>query len=151
MRRLTWILLMTALVAALTGCGDSGIGFDVGDPAPADNVPDIVGEYIVTGVDPLGTDYGGVLEVSEADEPDTYVVRWIITGSIQEGTGVLEGNQLTVEWDTVETFTGESSGTATYTVTDEGVLIGTRQIDGFEREGEETAVPNEEEYNIGSQ
>jgi hypothetical protein len=111
--------------------------------ADPNNVPDLVGEYAVNGFDPLGQEYGGRLSISDNAEPNSYTMQWILVGSIQEGVGVLKGNQLLVEWQSVESSSSQSWGTATYTVTEAGELYGIRMVEGFSEEGTEQAFPNE--------
>jgi hypothetical protein len=135
------ILTITILLALfLTACGDEeGV---VGAPAPLDAVPEIVGSYSVNGFDPLGTEYGGNLTVTPGDQAGAYKLQWIVTGSIQEGNGRLEGNTLQVEWSAVSSISDQSHGTATYTVTVNGELVGQRFVEGHPGEGTETAFPN---------
>jgi hypothetical protein len=64
-----------------------------------------------------------------------------VTGSLQTGTGRVEGNQLLVEWQAVDS-TVPVRGTATYTITVNGELYGTRTVVGSEQPGTETAFPN---------
>ena len=133
----TFILLA---LAALTACA-SRIGGPLAEDAPPDQVPSILGEYAVNGFDPEGNEYGGRLAITQA-ENDAYTLQWIISDSLQEGTGTLEGNQLTVTWRTVEGFLVQLTGTATYTVTLEGELYGYKSVDGETGEGTEVAYPN---------
>ena len=72
-----------------------------GEDASPDALPTIVGSYSVNGFDPLGTEYGGNLTVAPADAADQYKLQWIITGSIQEGDGRVDGNKLMVQWRTI--------------------------------------------------
>lgn len=102
----------------------------------------ILGVYVVDGIDPVGTEYGGTVTISAADDgAERYSVQWIITGAIQEGTGVLTGDRLTVDWRTVSGGRGESTGTAEYTLDSDGVLRGTRTIDGSDGAGTEEMFP----------
>ena len=126
----------------LTACSKEG-ELEIGPPAPLDAVPNIVGEYAVNGFDPLGTEYSGRLSIFPGDSADTYTMQWIIVGSIQEGDGRLDGNILHVEWRQVEGVVGQTQGTTTYTVSDNGVLDGTRLVEGHPNEGPETAYPNQ--------
>ncbi len=124
------------ILVALSGGGIAMCGL------PGDTLDDaegIVGTYVVNGVDPSGTEYSGTV-VIEADG-DRYTVEWIITGSIQSGTGVLSGDRFTVEWQTVTDARGMSSGTAEYVVDDEGILRGERYIDGVAEVGTEEIFP----------
>ena len=137
------VLALFNLVLTLPACTAREGSQAHGPPAPLDAVPDIAGTYVVNGFDPLGTEYGGHLTITNGDTSDTYLLQWIVTGSVQEGAGTLEGNQLRVRWQTVADAADESEGEAVYTVTVDGVLMGTRTVEGFDEEGTETAFPNE--------
>ena len=88
MRRLAILLLITMF---LYGCTESK--GQLGSDAPLDSVPDLVGTYVLNGTDHLGNDYGGHLTILSGDNPGEYKMQWIIIESIQEGIGILEGNQ----------------------------------------------------------
>ncbi len=105
--------------------------------------PNLVGGYAVNGFDPLGQEYGGRLTMTAGDQTGTYNMQWIVVGSIQEGIGLLKGNQLFVEWQSVESSTSQSQGTAVYTVTEAGELYGIRKVEGYPDEGTEQAFPNQ--------
>ena len=141
MRRTPYYLLLVALVA-LSACGEDE-GSNLAPDAAPGSVPDVLGTYVVNGVDPLGTEYGGHLTIIEGEGLNRYQLQWIVTGSIQEGTGSLEGNQLLVEWNTVDGLNRDAQGTAQYTVTEAGELYGTRTVIGAEELGTEEAFPNE--------
>jgi hypothetical protein len=127
------IVILVALSAGgLAMCGIPGDSLD--DDAG------ILGTYVVNGVDPIGTDYSGTVTISEGPA-GTYVVQWIVTGSIQRGTGRLSGDRLVVEWETVTDARGPSSGTAEYIVGDDGVLRGDRFVDGVAEPGTEEIFP----------
>jgi hypothetical protein len=112
-------------------------------PADSESLPDLVGTYVVNGVDPLGLEYGGHLTLSPGETDGTFQMQWIIVGGVQEGIGVLKGNQILVEWKTIESSTGYTQGTAIYTITTLGQLDGIRYVEGLEGEGEEQAYPNQ--------
>ena len=99
------------------------------------------GDYYINGFDQQGTEYSGLLTISVTPDPSTYELQWIITGSLQQGTGRLEGNQLLVEWDAVEGFDTTSYGTARYEINENGELRGTRTVAGQDGEGTEEAFP----------
>ncbi|NUM45256.1 MAG: hypothetical protein HUU38_11175 [Anaerolineales bacterium] len=139
MKKLSLFLLLI-LILTLTACARRTAG-PLAEDAPPDNVPSIVGEYAINGFDPDGNEYGGRLNVILQDNGE-YLLQWIISDSLQEGTGTLTGNQLTVTWRTVEGFLVELTGTATYTVTVKGELYGYKFIDGKDGEGTEAAYPN---------
>lgn len=137
--------LAAALVLALallSGCSDDGEGEIKGADASPGAVPTLAASYSVNGVDPQGTEYSGNLQVRPGDAAGTYALQWIVTGSIQEGLGQLNGNQLAVRWRTIEGFGLGATGVTTYTITTEGELYGPRTVDGTDRAGEEKAFPN---------
>ncbi|MGF1504352.1 MAG: hypothetical protein ACFB51_04335 [Anaerolineae bacterium] len=135
------LLIVLAAALIVVGCGGTAAEAEIGPDADPAAVPDLAGSYMVNGVDPLGTEYGGLLAVFTAT--DGYTMQWIVTGSVQEGSGTVAGNQLIVEWQTVESFAGPTSGTATYTITQDGVLYGSRTVTDYDAQGTETAYPNE--------
>ncbi len=139
MKRISILILLLAI--SLSACGrkpPAALGAD----APADNVPDITGSYALNGTDPTGEAYGGTLSIIESEQPNEYKLQWLVTGAIHEGTGILEGNQLTASWHSISETDQTISGSASYTVTINGELYGTRAIDGVESPGTETAYPN---------
>ncbi|GAB4578907.1 MAG: hypothetical protein Fur0022_16440 [Anaerolineales bacterium] len=133
-------LLLLTLLLTLTACARRTAG-PLAEDAPPDQVPNIVGEYALNGFDPEGNEYGGRLKVT-LQENGEYLLQWIISDSLQEGTGTLTGNQLIVTWKTVEGFPVQLTGTATYTVTVAGELYGYKSVDGHEGQGTEAAYPN---------
>jgi hypothetical protein len=134
-------LLLIMLMLSLAACTARERRGVVGPDADPGAVPDLTGEYAVNGFDPLNTEYGGRLTITPGETPDTYTLQWIVTGSLQTGTGRVEGNQLLVEWQAVDS-TVPVRGTATYTITVNGELYGTRTVVGSEQPGTETAFPN---------
>jgi len=131
------------LLLALSACTTRERAQIKGKDASPDALPTIVGSYSVNGFDPLGTEYGGNLTVAPARAVDQYKLQWIITGSIQEGDGRIEGNKLMVQWHTIEGSGPGASGVTTYTITTEGELYGPRQVEGQVKLGRENAFPNE--------
>lgn len=124
------------VLVALTGgglamCGLPGDSLDSGEG--------IVGTYVVNGVDPAGIEYSGTVTIRSVG--DDYVVQWLVTGAIQEGTGRLVGDRLFVDWTAITDPRGPSSGTAEYVVGDDGVLRGERLVDGFDEVGTEEIFP----------
>lgn len=130
------------LLLALTACFPRRTPAPLGADASPDNVPDIVGSYALNANDPTGEQYGGTLTISAGDAPNEYKMQWLVSGGIHEGTGTLEGNQITAAWHSVSGTDQDISGTVSYTVTVNGELYGTRIIDGVEGFSEETAYPN---------
>ena len=141
MRRPLFAVLVLAVVF-LSACGGDE-GSNLAPDATPGEVPDLLGSYVVNGFDPLGTEYGGHLTVTEGEGPNRYRLQWIITGSIQQATARVEGNRLIVEWSTVDGLNRDASGTAEYTVTEAGELYGTRTVVGSDEVGTEEAFPNE--------
>lgn len=136
------LAVFISLVVALSACGDDE-GSNLAPDANPASVPGLPGTYVVNGIDPLGTEYGGHLTITEGGGLNRYDLQWIITGSIQEGTGSLDGNRLVVDWNTVEGLNRDATGTAEYTVTEAGELYGTRTVVGSDEVGTEEAFPNE--------
>ena len=134
---------MCLLVVAVSACTMRERSQIKGGDASPDALPTIVGSYSVNGFDPLGTEYGGNLTVAPAEAADQYKLQWIITGSIQEGEGRVEGNKLIVQWRTVPNMGPGATGVTTYTITTEGELYGQRQVEGQVKLGRENAFPNE--------
>ncbi|MEZ5245107.1 MAG: hypothetical protein R2707_08435 [Acidimicrobiales bacterium] len=133
MRR-TVTLLVTALVLAAvpvaTGCSEPGTAVVDGEG--------ILGTYTVNGIDVRGEEYSGTVVIDATEVGDEYLVRWLITGTLQEGIGTLTGNEFEVEWTTISAPGGDASGTARYVLADNGDFIGTRTIDGVDGVGTET-------------
>lgn len=100
----------------------------------------IGGTYYVNGTDSRGTEYGGQLIITPTDSTDEFAMQWIITGSVQTGTGTWDGTTLDATWSTIEDFE-PASGTASYTLEDDGILIGERHMVGYEDAGYEEAFP----------
>ena len=138
------VLVVTCLfMLTLSACTMRERAQIKGKDASPDALPTIVGSYSVNGFDPLGTEYGGNLTVAPAEAADQYKLQWIITGSIQEGEGRVEGNKLIVQWRTVPSIGPGATGVTTYTITTEGELYGPRQVEGQAKLGSENAFPNE--------
>ncbi len=112
-------------------------------PANPANLSTLTGDYIVNGFDPTGIEYGGRLKITPGPQPGEYLLEWIISGDLQSGRGVVEGNQLKVAWQSLP-IPGRPprQGTTLYTITSAGELTGVRHVDGYAKEGRETAYPN---------
>ncbi|MFW2334434.1 hypothetical protein [Ilumatobacter sp.] len=133
------LLVPVVILVALSAGGLAMCGL------PGDSLEDgagIAGTYVVNGVDPNDVEYSGTVTITPAATVDEYDVQWIVTGTIQSGVGVLTGDRLTVEWETVTSARGISSGTAEYVVGDDGVLRGTRSVDGVDEPGTEEIFPD---------
>jgi hypothetical protein len=136
MRRIWWVVAVAAFLVMLYQCalpGDLAVGPDSHDG--------LAGTYTVNGVNTTGVEYSGTVVITAGDLPDSYDLEWIVTGSIQEGTGRLAGDRLTVEWETVSSAGGAGSGTADYTLEPDGRLVGTRSVDGLAEVGTEEIFP----------
>ena len=140
MKKLTILAILLALT--LTACFPRRKPAPLGADAPLDNVPGIVGSFALNATDPTGEQYGGTLTIFEGEAPNKYNLQWLVSGDIQEGTGTLEGNQLTFTWQSLSGTDQYLSGHGVYTVTVNGELYGERYIDGVEGPGIESAYPN---------
>ncbi len=140
-RRFVLFLLIVLTALSLTACRNGGA--IQGAPADPASLPDITGLYAVNGVDAGGADYSGTLEIEKGDAANSYKLQWIVTGAIQEGDGVIEGNKLKARWRNIEGVSA-SRGDIVYTITTLGELDGIRTIDGFDGQGWEKAFPNQE-------
>ncbi len=138
MKRISIIILLLAI--SLSAC--RGKPAPLSADAPADNVPNIIGNYAVNAVDPTGEQYGGSLFITAGEKPNEYKLQWLVSGGIHEGTGILEGNQLTFTWKSLSETDQQVSGAGVYTVTINGELYGTRSIDGVEKPCTESIYPN---------
>jgi hypothetical protein len=138
MKRIGILFLFFAL--ALTAC--RGAPAPLAADAPADHVPSIVGSFALNATDGSGEQYGGTLSIFAGDSPNQYKLQWLVSGDIQVGTGILEGNQLTFTWASSDVSAQKLSGHGTYTVTINGELYGDRYIDGVDKPGHEAAYPN---------
>ncbi len=128
------VLLFSLTAGGVAMCGLPGDTLE-------DDREGIVGTYVVNGSDPSEVEYSGTVTIADGDAPGEYTVQWIVTGAIQQGTGVLDGDVFLVEWRTVTGGRGESGGTGEYTVGDDGVLRGTRTVDGVDGSGTEEIFP----------
>ncbi|MDJ0767573.1 MAG: hypothetical protein QNJ12_02225 [Ilumatobacter sp.] len=126
------VLLVALSAGGLAMCGLPGDSLDDGEG--------IAGIYVVNGVDPGGVEYSGTVTIVPLGGDD-FDVQWIVTGTIQRGTGLLRGDRFSVEWETVTAARGDSSGSAEYTVGTDGVLRGTRTVDGVAESGTEEIFP----------
>lgn len=141
MKQAIQIMLLLILALSVSSCNkdDLVLGPDVNPEA----VPDLSGTYIVSGSDHLNNEYGGHLTISAGENPGEYEFQWILIESVQTGSGVVDGNQITIQWESIDASTEFYAGTVTYTITVDGALYGTRTVEGQEVVGEEIAYPNE--------
>ena len=137
------LIFSLSLLLFLSACSSRKEPGEMAAPANPENLPDLIGTYVVNGFDPLGLEYSGHLTITAGDEPGSYHLQWIIVGGIQAGQGVVKGNQLFVDWQTIESSTDMSRGTAIYTITEIGQLDGVRLVEGLDGEGIEQAFPNQ--------
>jgi hypothetical protein len=101
----------------------------------------LAGTYTINGVDHLGTEYSGTVTIVDGPSPDRYEIEWVVTGAIQQGTGLLEGQTLTADWASVASA-APGSGRTVYTIADDGALVGQRFVDGVTEPGTETLFPD---------
>ncbi len=139
---LRWFIL-TVVIVMLAACSARERGQIKGADATPGALPPLVGTYAINGFDPLGVEYGGTLAIEAGENPDQYRLHWIVTGSLQEGTGRTVGNQLLVQWQTIAGLEIQAQGVATYTITTLGELYGQRKVFGLDGLGRENAFPNE--------
>lgn len=131
-----WVVAVAAFLIMLYACalpGDLAVGTDAEGGLP--------GIYTLNGIDPVDTEYSGTLVISGTDRADVFDVEWIVTGAIQTGVGVRDGDRLTVDWTDVTNATGDGTGPISYQITSDGELIGSWQAEGFEQPGSERAFP----------
>lgn len=141
MKKTLWLFILIFAALLLNGCTRNKPG-PLTAPADPAALPSILGDYAVNGTDPTGAEYGGTLHI-EGDGAGAYKLYWVVTGSLQSGSGQIEGNQLLVTWQTYGSATGDIRGTATYTITQTGQLDGIRLIEGNPTQGIEVAYPNQ--------
>jgi len=108
-------------------------------PASGDN-DGLAGTYTVNGIDPLEAEYSGTVVIVEIGVNE-FDVEWIVTGGIHRGIGTRIGPRFEVEWQSVASGGGTGFGTAEYEILDDGRLVGTRSVDGFDRPGTEEIFP----------
>lgn len=129
----TAVILIALSAGGLAMCGLPGDGLEDGEG--------ILGTYVVNGVDPTGIEYSGTVTITAGSGADRYDVQWVITGAILAGEGRLSGDRFVVEWATITSPRGESTGSAEYVVGSDGVLRGERRIDGVDGVGTEEIFP----------
>ena len=135
-RWVKWFAAFGALVLMVYACalpGDLIVG--------RDDDTGLSGIYTVNGTGPDGAEYSGILTIVAADVPQTYDVQWLVTGARQEGTGVLDGHRLLVEWTIVDNATGRGTGPIEYVVDADGEMVGTWTVEGFDEPGFERVFP----------
>lgn len=116
MRPLSLFLLLTVLANACSEPGTQvvdGVG--------------VAGVYTVNGTDPEGVEYSGTVTIV-GDGDSIYRIEWVITGGIHEGTGVVTGDRLDVEWRTTSDPSGQLAGSGSYVIEPDGDLVGTREL-----------------------
>ncbi len=136
---MTKLRLYVLVLLFLAACSQPA---KLGSDAPANAVPDLVGDYGLNGISPNGIEYAGTVTVQPGDGAGQYKIQWLITGGIQEGTGILDGNVLKLQWKSLDSVAGQTSGTGSYTVTVNGELYGKRTTDGVDGSSTETCYPN---------
>jgi len=117
-----WVTFTLALVVSLlvASCVFPEEGFD----------GTLEGTYFLNGIDRDETEYSGTLVLTSTEDPNVYEMQWIITGSIQTGTGTVTGSDLLIEWAAVEGFDTASRGSGVYLISDNGDMSGERTVEG---------------------
>jgi hypothetical protein len=133
-----YIIFVIVLAVSCTTSYEPG---EMAPDADPNHLPDLIGTYVINGVDPLGDEYGGHLTVTKGEDPDIFYLQWIVVGGIQEGIGFVKGNQLIVDWQTIK-GSESATGQAVFTITEAGQLYGIRTSDHLDGEGQEQAYPN---------
>ncbi|MGI9596181.1 MAG: hypothetical protein ACR2QK_08475 [Acidimicrobiales bacterium] len=136
MKWIKWAVATGAFLIMLYACalpGDLAVG--------RDDDGDLPGIYTVNGIDPIGTEYSGTIVIKATDTADRFDVEWIVTGAIQVGIGVRDGDRLVVTWTEVTSATDDGTGPITYAIQADGKLVGTWYADGFDVPGSERVFP----------
>jgi len=130
------LLLLTTQACLLLPSSPPPISPPPSPPSPsAPGVPDISGEYDVSGINLDSSAYEGLLYIQE--RRGVYWLKWEVNGATYEGIGILQGNVLSVGWDA-----GGNCAVASYTVLSDGTLEGLWSVCGADRKGTERAVPH---------
>ena len=139
-----YLLIMFIVLALLVGaCSTRERSKVLGADAVPEDIGELTGTYVVNGFDPTGIEYGGHLTVTAGNQPGSYQMQWVLAGSILAGTATLDGNQLLIDWVSVDQRETPSQGTALYTITVDGELYGERFVEGYDNPGTEEAFPNQ--------
>jgi hypothetical protein len=125
------VTIALILTFAIAGCAFPEEAFD----------GSLEGTYYVNGFDQQDVEYSGHLTITATAEPDIYEMQWIITGSVQAGTGRVDDGRLIVDWNALEGYDAASRGTAVYEIRSDGELHGERRVAGQEGTGTEEALP----------
>ncbi|MDH5372981.1 MAG: SpoVG family protein, partial [Acidimicrobiia bacterium] len=133
----TPVLLIVMLAAG--ACSDDPLMH--ADDAEPGSIGNLVGGYVLNGIDPYGKEYTGRLDITGGPVSHEYELHWIVTEAFQEGTGTLNGNVLEIEWETSDQAALAVAGTARFTVTVDGELHGVKMVTGTDDEWRETAYP----------
>lgn len=114
--------------------------FTAPNQVPADDDGDPwTGRWLINGVSAQDTEYSGSLTI--VDSGIAYELQWLVTGDIAVGTGRLIGDRLEATWRSTSSIGGEAVGTATYRLSADGAIAGTRTIDGVAGAGSEEGEP----------
>ena len=138
MKTIRYLVLIVLFLAA---CSRTPAA--LGEDAAPGSLPDLLGDYALNGVNASGSAYAGTLTIQPGDTPGQYKIQWLVTGGVQVGTGIVDGNVLNVEWKSLSSVAGDTSGAGTYTITVNGELYGKRTTDGMPGSVEETCYPNQ--------
>ena len=136
MRIVAWVAGVAAFVVMLYACalpGELAVGPEVEGG--------LAGVYTVNGVDPTGAEYSGTVVIRGTDRADVFDVEWIVTGAIQRGRGVRDGERLSVTWSEVTNATDRGTGPIVYRIEAGGELDGSWRVEGFDEPGRERLFP----------
>ncbi len=97
------------------------------------------GRWLINGTSAQDTEYSGSLTIRRS--ANGYDLQWLVTGDIALGEGRVIGQRLEATWQSTSTISGEATGTATYLLDSDGMVEGTRTIDGFDGVGTEEGEP----------
>lgn len=119
MRRLWWLVGLAAFLVFLYVTALPG-DLPVGREAEGG----LLGVYTVNGVDDTGAEYSGTMTIADVDASDgRYDVEWIITGAIQRGTGVVEGDRFVTDWEVVASADDTIAGRTVYELDADGAPV----------------------------
>ncbi len=106
---------------------------------PDDDGDPWTGRWLINGLSAQDTEYSGSLTILQTSQG--YELQWLVTGDIALGEGRLVGSRLEATWRSTSAISGEATGTASYVIDPDGVLRGSRTIDGVPGAGTEEGDP----------
>ena len=128
--------LISAVLLITLACGLLPTKADdiVEAPIEEAQLPDISGDYTVSGTNADGTSYTG--EATITSTGNGYTIRWVIAGESMNGLGDFDGQTYRVDWEA-----SWGTGEAVYSLTSNGILKGTWTTDGGSGQGTEELRP----------